>query len=240
MLKVGPKLFAIAISLCVMSFSHSTIAAICGPGDHWVDTCPSGIDEPILHWIEMTLNLEGMGQIDMKLDGGDFKVYRGEPEDGPVTITPAPIPTQPPIPSEYSPETFGTADSHHDVIRTELVSMVFEGETPLGHVTIQAGDGNGNLENDDPLYSPGIIYESPTNPAEACSIFWITFIMKIAGIPDGLVSQAIVMYCFLAPQGLGGWGHYRKLSNGEFGYFLYNMLGEKIGEIMTAVHPVLN
>jgi hypothetical protein len=36
---------AIALSLSVMSFaSGSIMAAECGPGDHWVDSCPAGID----------------------------------------------------------------------------------------------------------------------------------------------------------------------------------------------------
>jgi hypothetical protein len=194
MLKVGPKLFTIAISLSVMSFSPSTIAATCGPGDHWVDTCPSGIDEPLYHWANMKLDLGG-GEIDINLSGGTFRIYRGEAEDGPVMITPPSIPTIPPTPSSDPPENVGVADSHNDVIRTEIISLIFEGDTPLGHVTIRAGDGNGNLGNDGPLHSPGVIYESPTDPAEACSFFFVTYEMEINGVADLIYGQARMARC---------------------------------------------
>jgi hypothetical protein len=244
MLKVGPTLFTIAISLSAMSFSHSTIAAICGPGDHWVDTCAGGIDSPLEHWGEaqMELELGGSDQVvNLDLDGGPFQVYRGDPEDGPVTITPPPIPTNPPTPSAYPPETFGTADSHNDVIRTEIISLIFEGTLPSGQaVTIRAGDGNGNLENDGPLYSPGVIYESPTNPAEACSIFWVTFEMEIEGVPEKFYGQGKVMYCFTALQGLGGWAQYEKVGNGTFAIVIYNSQGQPIGKIIVFKHPTLD
>jgi len=247
---IGLRIYIVIVLLLASLLVNSVMAsptttAICGPGVHWVDTCPSGIDVPVSHSIQMQLDLTGIGQFDIKLEGGDFRVYRAEAEDGPVTITP---PISDNLPSEYLPETYGSADSHHDVIRTELISMIFEGETPLGqHVTIRAGDNNGNLENDGPFYSPGILYESPENPAEAYSIFFVTFVMEIEGFTEKFYGQSKVMYRFNEQQGLGGVGFYEKLGYDEFGnpifgskiYTFVNGVWKVAGLLINVVHKII-
>jgi hypothetical protein len=136
----------------------------------------------------------------------DFQVYRGAAETGPVTLTAPPVPTDSPTPSKLTPEIFGPIeppadppaphDPHRGVIQTEIISLVFQGDTTQwGEVIIRAGDGTGNLANDGPLYSPGVIYESLTDSTSACSVFFVTYEMEIRATGDLFYGQARMATC---------------------------------------------
>lgn len=213
MLKVGTKFWVPVVSISLLSFSQVGIAAGCGPGEHWVDTCPEGIDQIKNHWAVMEFSVTDPTSGDPviipieSLQGSpQFRVYRGAAETGPVTLTAPPVPTDPPTPSELDPEIFGPIeppadppaphDPHRGVIQTEIISLVFKGNTKLwGEVVIRAGDGTGNLANDGPLYSPGVIYESLTDSTSACSVFFVTYEMEIKATGDLFYGQARMATC---------------------------------------------
>ncbi|MDM8563298.1 hypothetical protein QUF54_08090, partial [Candidatus Marithioploca araucensis] len=58
----------------------------------------------------------------------------------------------------------------HTIV-TEMVSL----ELTNGTITLRAGDGVGNLDDDGPLHSPGAIEEQASDPAKAKSFFMISF-----------------------------------------------------------------
>jgi hypothetical protein len=213
MLKVGPKFLVPVVSLSLLSFSNIGIAAGCGPGEHWVDKCPEGVDKIKNHWAIMKLEVTDPATgapviipIESLQGSPQFRVYRGAAETGPVTITAPSIPTDPLTPSEIGSETFGPIeppadppaphDPHRGVIQTEIISLVFKGHTTLwGDVVIRAGDGTGNLENDGPLYSPGVIYEDLKDSTKACSVFFVTYEIEITATEKLLYGQARMATC---------------------------------------------
>jgi len=213
MLKVGPRFLVPVVSLSLLAFSNVGIAAGCGPGEHWVDKCPEGVDKIKNHWAVMKLEVTDPATGDPviipieSLQGSpQFRVYRGAAETGPVTITAPPVPTDQPTPSEFAPETFGPIeppadppaphDSHRGIIQTEIISLIFKGNTTLwGDVVIQAGDGTGNLQNDGPFYSPGVIYEDLTDSTKACSVFFVTYEMVIKETQERLYGQGRMATC---------------------------------------------
>jgi hypothetical protein len=56
---------------------------------------------------------------------------------------------------------------HLNHVDIELVSLELTATTPIGLITVRAGDEIGNLASDGPLYSPGAIDETASNPALA-------------------------------------------------------------------------
>ena len=124
-------------------------AAVCGPGSHWVDTCPSGTDSfPSVAMILVDIDFDGIPDIRAVLSGPTI-IFRGNPIDTPDPLDPG----------------------HFNQINTELVDMYLTG----GPLKLFAGDTIGNLVNDGPLYSPGALVEKPFNPALADSFFDVFF-----------------------------------------------------------------
>ncbi|BAP54313.1 hypothetical protein THII_0016 [Thioploca ingrica] len=257
MLKVGTKFLVPVVSLSLLSFSNIGIAAGCGPGEHWVDKCPEGIDQIENHWAVMKLSVTDPATsnpvvipIESLQGSPQFRVYRGAAETGPVTITAPPVPTDPPTPSEIGPETFGPIeppadppaphDPHRGVIQTEIISLVFKGNTKLwGDVVIRAGDGTGNLENDGPLYSPGVIYEDLTDSTKACSVFFVTYEMEIKATGELLYGQTRMATCNDGePQAMLG----LPPENLEYKDPRWRPIRNKLGQIIAWVfhkHPVV-
>jgi len=142
---------------------------MCGPGEDWVDTCESGID-----W------LNSNAYIDIWLDydpetgeplpapiskqlkfSGPTHIFRGDPVDAIIGH---------PILGDV-----GEVDGHLDVIETEIFDLHLTGSDGL---TLIAGDGMGNLEDDQEhpsLYSPGAIFEQTENSMLADSFFKVFF-----------------------------------------------------------------
>jgi len=131
--------------------------AVCGPGNHWVDTCPGGLYTfSSVSTVAVNLDLDGNGSLEtnipfLQLFGGT-SVFLGT----------------------------GSATTHS--IGTELASLL-ETDATFG-ITLKAGDGNGNLANDGPLFSPGAINEQAGNPALADSFFDVFFEIDIP-LPAG-------------------------------------------------------
>jgi hypothetical protein len=68
---------AIALSLSVMSFASSSImAAECGPGEHWVDTCPAGTDEIPISTAVVTIEIPCGGKSQTMVFKGPTKIER--------------------------------------------------------------------------------------------------------------------------------------------------------------------
>jgi hypothetical protein len=127
------------------------------------------------------------------------------------------------------------------VIQTEIISLVFKGHTTLwGDVVIRAGDGTGNLRNDGPLYSPGVIYEDLTDSTKACSVFFVTYEMEIKATGELFYGQGRMATCnegerqailALPPQKI----EYKDPRKRP----LFNKRGEIIGWVYHK-HPVVN
>lgn len=138
-------------------FGIATPAGACGPGDHWLDGCTSGIDTfSSVATIGLDLNLDNVKDISVVLSG-PTSIYRGGPVDA--------------IVGHPRLGNVGTIDGHMDVIETEIISLTLTG----GGITVRAGDGTGNLLNDGPLYSPGALQEKPADSFRADSFFDVWF-----------------------------------------------------------------
>lgn len=145
-----------ALVVCALS-APSLDAQACGPGSHWVDACPAGIDTFMSSaTIGLDLNLDNLRDISVVLSG-PTSVFRGNPVDA--------------ITGHPQLGNVGTIDGHLDVFETEIISLMLTG----GGVTVRAGDGVGNLSNDSLLYSPGAVRETPSDPMWADSFFDVFF-----------------------------------------------------------------
>jgi hypothetical protein len=125
---------------------------ICGPGEHWVDECPGGLDNmpsAALVGIDVTLDCEQDSSFRLT---GPVTVMRSNPRDDSFNY-----PGTRPI------------DGHRDVIDTEIVSMVL---TRSG-VTLVAGAGLGQGGVLPPSY--GVIAEQPADITLADSFFDVFF-----------------------------------------------------------------
>lgn len=126
------------------------LGAVCGPGAHWVDTCPAGTDS-FQSSATFSGNAFGMTFTNLTLNG-PTTVYRGAGQ-----VTPA---------------------AHY--FDTEMVSLqLSNGVNGPGAITVTAGDGVGNLLNDGLLYSPGRVTEQAGNPFLADSFFDVFFELDI-------------------------------------------------------------
>jgi hypothetical protein len=209
------KYCAITISLFMISFSvmaahpqDATISPICGSYykedavTHWVDSCPSGFDTRSNHphHTAVKIEIDGMPSAIVNLQGSTT-IYRGEPVES-VTITPPQLsteqtfvipqmtfgPIKPDVPQPHA--------LHLGVIETEMVHMLLRGKSELPNgvvvnVNVSAGDGMGNLKNDGSFYSPGAIYELAEESTAACSVFYVTYLMKISILVDGKMEQSL-------------------------------------------------
>ncbi|MHC4696678.1 MAG: hypothetical protein ACYTFA_08055 [Planctomycetota bacterium] len=101
----------------------------CGPGEHWIDTCGAGqdtiSDNGALVGIDTDLDCQadpGMSLVLGPCSGSQLVITRSDPLDDSANFA-----------------DLRTADSHFDVIDTEIVSMCLIG----GGVTLVAGGGQG-------------------------------------------------------------------------------------------------
>lgn len=114
MLKVKSKLYLATVSLTVASLNMSVMAQpACGPGEHWVDECPAGIDDTNSTAVVTVINAGSDGQC-----SGSVIV-----EDA-VLKGPTEIKRQAGVPHR---------------IDAEIISMVLTG----GGVTVRAGVNQG-------------------------------------------------------------------------------------------------
>lgn len=132
----------------------------CGPGAHWVDSCPGGQDN--------FPNTTGIGAIDITFDCGTDATI---PVAGVAVIQHA-------DPSDDSQNYPGTrpVDGHLDVIDTEILSMSLTG----GGGIIVAGEGQG--QGGVLPASPGVIAEDQSDPTLAESFFDCYFEAYVAGV----------------------------------------------------------
>lgn len=138
-----------AIALLGIPESAKAASFVCGPGAGWVGTCSGGVDSfPSLGKVFVDIdNLDGDfdGTPDFELDlTGPTKIQRSDP--------------------------FVNGDGLFQ-IDTEIFSLKLKGSSPIGEITIKAGDGIGNNQNDGSLYSPGAIIEESPNSNVARSFF---------------------------------------------------------------------
>lgn len=140
---------SILIAIVFALVSSPRVRAQCGPGDHWVDTCPGGQDTLV--------NVLATGGIDFTLDC-ETDIY--VPANGSAIINRA-------DPSDDSQNYPGTRpiDGHLDVIDTEIISLTLASSD----VTILAGAGQGQGGVLPATY--GVIAEEFSNPALAESFF---------------------------------------------------------------------
>ena len=132
----------------------------CGPGDHWIDTCPGGQDNftncLATGSVDVTLDCE----TDVTLPGqGSALVERADPSDD----------------SENYPGT-RPVDGHLDVIDTEILSLSLSGSG----FAIVAGEGQG--QGGVLPASPGVIAEDADDPSLGESFFDCYFEAYIYGM----------------------------------------------------------
>jgi hypothetical protein len=131
----------------------------CGPGDHWIDSCPGGQDNlsncTAIGSVDITLDCE----TDVSLPGAGLAVVeRADPSDD----------------SQNYPGT-RPVDGHLDVIDTEILSLSLTGSS----FSIVAGEGQG--QGGVLPASPGVIAEEPSDPALGESFFDCYFEANIFG-----------------------------------------------------------
>ena len=145
-----------------MLFAAVPAAAQCGPGSHWVDGCPAGVD----NWgwtgalVGIDTDLDCWRDMNLVL-GGPVQVNRTASMDDSVNFP-------------------GTRliDGHLDVIDTEIVSMNLTG---VG-ATLRAGAGTGVGPNGGLLKaSKGVIAELLTDDTRAQSHFEVYFELDMGG-----------------------------------------------------------
>jgi hypothetical protein len=80
--KFTPLLGVVALSsVAFLGGAESARAAQCGPGDHWVDNCPAGVDEFPLSWAYLDVLIEGQANSIQLVLGGPATVTRQAPVD---------------------------------------------------------------------------------------------------------------------------------------------------------------
>ena len=139
------SVFALAALVAFGIGAPAQAAPLFGPGAHWVDTVTAGTDvfNSILV-VEIDLDGDLSGDTTINLPN-PIIVERGAAADTPDPLDPG----------------------HLNHIPIELVSMELTASTPIGPVTLRAGDGIANLAPDGPLFSFGAIDERADDPALA-------------------------------------------------------------------------
>ena len=158
---------AVAVLFGVFVCSASALDAPCedcGPGDHWVDQCPGGLDQ-----IEDQGALIG---IDMDLDCEEDVSLVMFPC---LDIPPLTIGRSSPLDDSMNFPGLRSIDGHLDVIDTEIIEMCLAG----GGFTLTAGAGHGQGGVLAP--SLGAIAELVAAPDLAESFFDVYFEVEIPG-----------------------------------------------------------
>jgi len=232
----------------------------CGPGEHWLDHCSGNITQTYPSQTTLQLAVAGnLASIELR---GSTTLYRGQPVVE-TTLNPVSIPADPPI--AQADETIGPITPatpppflpHQGVMETEIVSLQLEGLVnfcallPPGSicvavmlpVSLRAGDGQGNFINDHQgehsLYSTGVIYESATDPSQACGMFNLSFELSIGVdslladfIPEKLYGVTQIESCFdkFPPLNVA----FTQLEDSS----LYYSDGKEYGQLVTYIHKL--
>ena len=157
----------------------------CGPGNDWVNTCPSSFDQFLTN-ITINADILGFGSpLDFTTTlSGKSTVFRGEPVDAVI--------------DDPLLGNVGVMDGRLDVIKTELFDLTVIGLTLfVSAVTAIAGDGVPDLKPTpsssilpyESLYSAGAIIERPDNPALADS--FLNIFLEIQGTVEGSLRNKI-------------------------------------------------
>src|ERR1035437_4517274 len=142
---------------------------ICGPGDHWVDTCPGGLAHLITKTnASISLDLDRNGTLETS-----FPL---------VTLI------------GYTDVLVGAGTPH--TLSTEIFNLTETMETPFGKtITLRAGDGIANGTNDGLLYSWGQVVEQTGNPLLADHTVFVMFEVDIPQDAFGsLPNPAMVLH----------------------------------------------
>ena len=147
----------ISLLLPIAALAQDVPCSACGPGDHWIDTCQTGQDQiadnGALIGIDTTLDCQAdTSLVMMSCSGSPLIITRSDPRDDSANF-----PGQ------------SAADSHLDVIDTEIVSLCLTG----GGLTLVAGLGQG--QGGVLGQSLGTIVESSSDPKTANSFFDVFF-----------------------------------------------------------------
>lgn len=157
----------IALSLLVLAVfgSGSASAQACGPGDHWIDTCPAGTDSIPQSGALLGIDLDGDCKKDQNiiLNGSVNQITRSGPKDD----------------SDDFP-TFRSVDGHSDVIDTEILSMELTGSG----LVLRVGTATPGINPSVPP-TKGAIGEQPGDPALAESFFDVWFEVDDGGALGG-------------------------------------------------------
>ncbi len=140
----------------------------CGPGAHWVDTCPAGTDQlPTAALVGIDFDGDCIAETNLVLSGPVAIQRTAALDDS------AQYPGSSPV------------DGHTDVIDTEIVAMTLTGSG----VTMKAGGGGsgGALGR-----SLGAIVEQPTDPFLSDSFFDVYVEVSGAGMPVPLYNDVPV------------------------------------------------
>lgn len=158
----------VAVAVLLLGAAGQLNADTFGPGDHWVDTVTQGTDIMNTHGqLTVTVFTVPPATYTFGLDG-PTEVWHDNVRDTPDPLDPG----------------------HFNYIDAEMVSINMAGNTPLGPVTMVAGDGVGNGISDGPLFSPGRIVEDPGDPALADSFFDVFFELGVPGMGVTVFNKA--------------------------------------------------
>ncbi len=151
-------LLAISVSALAVMFTSftppSASAAGCGPGSHWIDTCPVGTDDLGITSVDFGIDTDGDCLVELNLN-----------LTGPVTVDRAAA-------SDVSANFggVGSVDSHLDVIDTEIMTMTMTG----GGFTMKVGTSTTGINAGVPR-SLGALEEQAGNNLLGDSFFDIFF-----------------------------------------------------------------
>ncbi len=164
------RLIFITTTFLLFATSEAIGAAICGPGNHWVDTCTPGTYTLGIH-IEFGIDtdLDNVTDFEAQFDG-TMIVQRGVPQPSDPSGSPA----------------------HNDFIRTEILSMQLAGSSPeTSGWTFLAGVNQGLAA------STGIIKEYADFPESADHRYDMVF--EITGTPYGRLHHENTTFFFEEP-----------------------------------------
>ncbi len=166
---------ALAVVLTSLTTNRASAQA-CGPGNHWVDTCPAGTDNmpDTGALVGIDIDLDCVEDLSLVLRG-PVDIDRSSPLDDSTNF-----PGTRPV------------DGHLDVIDTEIVSMTLTG----GGVTLRVGVNTPGINPAVPN-TFGAVAEQPADPALAESFFDVFF--EVAGVPGGPVYNHTALRIDAAP-----------------------------------------
>jgi hypothetical protein len=147
-------------ALVLLGATKRADAIPCLPGPDWVDNCPSGTDQFFSQAQHGTVVFD--------------------PEDGGLVV---PLPTMTGITRVFRGDPIGPNPFQ---IETEMVELTLMG----GGLTLRAGDGTGNLQNDGPLFSPGRITELGTGVGSTSAHSFFDIFFEISPTPFGPLHNA--------------------------------------------------